>query len=528
MLFRTFLLVFTVCAGLWHVPAHAAKRVALVIGNGAYEHATRLQNPANDATDIAAALKRLDFEIIDGRDLGTEKFDAAVQAFTTKAVGADIALFYYSGHGLQFDGANYLVPVDARIDSVTALKRRAVIAQDVVDQMERGAKASLVFLDACRNNTLTRDLAQLLPEQSRNTTQNRGLARMNANGNSLIAFAAAPNDVAADGTGSRNSPFTAAVLKHIETPNIVVPEMLTEVTADVVHATSNRQKPEVLSRLVTQVRLKVAAAVVPLPVAVPPPPLPGASRERDASIAWEALKASCDRRALDLFGNRYDDTFFGDMARKRLASIDTKAICQSQPPTPARVNPPPGEVDDPVFIRKLQAELTRVGCLTGLIDGNWSAASKAALRDFSVRSSLPAKADEPTSETLKQVAAKTERVCPLSCRSGEVVKDGRCTAAPKAEQPKPETPSVSVFNGGWAITWNGPDCFYKTGQGRIQVSNGIISGNWSGRIAADGSFSMSVMANGSQVKMGGRLSGRSGSGKFAHGGCSGTIGAAKF
>ncbi len=271
-----------------------AGRVALVIGNGAYEHATRLQNPANDATDIAAALKRLDFEVIEGRDLGADKFDAAVQAFIAKAVGADIALFYYSGHGLQFDGANYLVPIDARIDSVTALKRRAVIAQDVIDQMERGAKASLVFLDACRNNTLTRDLAQSLPEQTRNTTPSRGLARMNANGNSLIAFAAAPNDVAADGTGNRNSPFTSAVLKHIETPNIVVPEMLTEVTADVVRATSNRQKPEVLSRLVTQVRLKetpigpapksaVQSASRPAPTLPAPQP---SGQERDAQVAW--------------------------------------------------------------------------------------------------------------------------------------------------------------------------------------------------------------------------------------------------
>jgi uncharacterized caspase-like protein len=301
--------------------AVAEKRVALVVGNGAYTHATRLNNPVNDAKDVTEALKRLGFEVVQGNDVSNEKFDDLIQSFSSKLAGADIALFYYSGHGLQFEGANYLVPVDSKIEGVYALKKRAVIAQDVVNMMEREAKASLVFLDACRNNTLVRDLEQSLPAQSRNGSGARGLARMAQSGNSLIAFAAAPNDVAADGTGQRNSPFTAAVLKHIETPNVVVPEMLTEVTADVTKATSNRQKPEVLSRLTTQVRLKVASVAVPVQ-----PPLP--NREEAARVIWSnELEKTCAKNRLVLFQGRYADTYYGDLAKARLGDIEAGREC---------------------------------------------------------------------------------------------------------------------------------------------------------------------------------------------------------
>jgi uncharacterized caspase-like protein len=217
---RSGILVLTAAFALLASPAHAERRVALVVGNGAYVHASRLNNPANDAVDITAALKRLDFEVIQGSDLGSETFDAAVQTFATKLIGAGLAVFYYSGHGLQFDGSNYLIPVDTKVDGTYGLKKKAVIAQDVVDLMKRGAKASLVFLDACRSSALTRDLAQSLPEQMRSAGVTRGLARMTANGNSLIAFAAAPNDVAADGTGQRRSAQAHRDARHRRSANV--------------------------------------------------------------------------------------------------------------------------------------------------------------------------------------------------------------------------------------------------------------------------------------------------------------------
>jgi Caspase domain len=338
MILRMFILISVL---LTSTMSMAEKRVALVVGNGAYTHATKLINPANDARDVTAALQRLGFEVVQGFDLGNDEFDRKINEFSGKLRGADIALFYYSGHGLQFEGSNYLVPVDSRIEGAYSLKKKAVIAQDVFNLMEDGAKASLVFLDACRNNTLVRDLEQSLPEQKRSGTGSRGLARMDAKGNSLIAFAAAPNDVAADGTGSRNSPFTAAVLRHIETPEIVVPEMLTEVTADVAKATGYRQKPEVLSRLTTQVRLKPKLASLVVPVPLPHPPVTLSNREEAARVIWSnELEKSCAKDKLSVFQSRYADTYYGDLAKGRLGEIDAGRQCTPEKPAVAVVAPP--------------------------------------------------------------------------------------------------------------------------------------------------------------------------------------------
>jgi Caspase domain len=427
--------------------AVAEKRVALVVGNGAYTHATRLNNPVNDAKDVTEALKRLGFEVVQGNDVTNEKFDDLIQTFSSKLAGADIALFYYSGHGLQFDGANYLVPVDSKIEGVYALKKRAVIAQDVVNMMEREAKASLVFLDACRNNTLVRDLEQSLPAQNRTGSGARGLARMAQSGNSLIAFAAAPNDVAADGTGSRNSPFTAAVLKHIETPNIVVPEMLTEVTADVTRATSNRQKPEVLSRLTTQVRLKpqlMSAAATPLPASIP---TPSSNREDAARVAWETLHSSCDPDRLKLFRNRYGETYFGDLAQLRIADIDAGKQCAPAKPVVVVVPPPPPPVkltDDETFVRAMQTELKRVGCYEGSADGRWGDKSLAALKASKV-------SDDLTPASLAALKQTTSRLCPLKCNADEGELNGQCVAKPApvvvVNPPKKCDPDENLVNG---------------------------------------------------------------------------------
>jgi hypothetical protein len=458
--------------------AVAEKRVALVVGNGAYTHATRLNNPVNDAKDVTAALKRLGFEVVQGDDVTNEKFDDLIQSFSSKLAGADIALFYYSGHGLQFDGANYLVPVDSKIEGVYALKKRAVIAQDVVNMMEREAKASLVFLDACRNNTLVRDLEQSLPAQSRTGSGARGLARMAQSGNSLIAFAAAPNDVAADGTGSRNSPFTAAVLKHIETPNIVVPEMLTEVTADVTRATSNRQKPEVLSRLTTQVRLKqllVSAAVTPPPA---PIPTPSSNREDAARVAWETLHSSCDPHRLKLFRNRYGETYFGDLAQLRIADIDAGKQCAPAKPAVVVVVPPPPTapvklIDDDAFVRSMQTELKRVGCYDGSADGRWGDKSLAALKASKV-------SDEPTQVSLAALKQTTSRLCPLKCDADEREVNGKCVQKPApvvvVNPPRKCDPDENLVNG----KCKQKEVIKQIPQGPVGPSQGSATGGASG------------------------------------------------
>jgi hypothetical protein len=241
------------------------------------------------------------------------------------------------------------------------------------------------------------------------------------------------------------APVNAAVLKHIETPGIVVPQMLTEVTADVTRATNNRQKPEVLSRLTTQVRMKVAAiAISPAPVVVPLPPVPQInSRERDASVAWDNVKSTCDRDALALFRARYSDTFFGDLASRRAAEIETGRACAvPQPiakPEPPPI-PPPKLTEDETFVRALQAELKRVGCYSGTIDGNWGSGSRVAFSAFVQHAKLGS-AINPAREHLDAAKARNSRLCPLVCDDDEREVDGKCVAKPselkKTEPDKP-------------------------------------------------------------------------------------------
>jgi uncharacterized caspase-like protein len=424
--FLSQVLIMLLGTSLSFTTARAERRVALVVGNAGYQHATRLANPVNDARDMKVKLEALGFEVVQALDTTVDTFDAAVADFERKATGADLALFFYAGHGLQFSGVNYLLPIDVRIDNDSALRRRAVLAQEIIDKMERVAKASLVFLDACRNNTLLRDLERSLTEQTRNAASQRGLARMDPRGtNTLIAFATAPNEVAADGTGTRNSPFSTALLKHIDSANVSVQDMLTSVAGDVLRNTGQKQKPEVLSRLTRRIVLNERALV-----AVPPPspsspvaPAPvAASREAEASVAWGAVKDTCDRGRLLVFRLRYGETFFGDLAKQRLDQIVQGSACgQAAVVSP---QPPPNPTEDKSLVRALQTELKRVGCYDGNVDGIWGDSSTAALQVFTRSSRV--RDLEISAAALERVSASQGRICPQRCSEGQFVVDGAC------------------------------------------------------------------------------------------------------
>ena len=226
------------------VAAQAAERVALVIGNSAYhDPGAELRNPGNDADGMAAALGRLGFEVVLGKDLDFGGFRDTLDEFQEAAREADVTLFFYAGHGLQANGRNWLVPTDARLEKELDLVFRAVALDHVLNAM-RGTK--LVFLDACRNNPLAREMARSmgLSRALADEAATRGLARVEAESGSgmLIAYATAPDDVADDGAG-RNSPFTAALLEHIAAPGVSVDDMLTKVAKSVRNATGNAQRP---------------------------------------------------------------------------------------------------------------------------------------------------------------------------------------------------------------------------------------------------------------------------------------------
>jgi tetratricopeptide (TPR) repeat protein len=216
-------------------------RVALVIGNGAYANVSPLSNPSNDAREMAGALRELGFKVIEGYNLDSTSMRGRIAEFGAALPGAGVSLFYYAGHGMQVAGKNYLIPVDAKLERPSSLGVEAIEVGTVLSDMEAEKRINLVFLDACRDNPLSRSLAKSFGT-SRSSTVGQGLAQLNAGIGTLITFATSPDTVALDGLG-KNSPFTSAMLKYIRTPGLEIRSMLTRVRADVIKATNERQVP---------------------------------------------------------------------------------------------------------------------------------------------------------------------------------------------------------------------------------------------------------------------------------------------
>jgi uncharacterized caspase-like protein len=216
-------------------PSLAATKTALVIGNGAYSYMPALRNPANDANLIAGKLAALGFEVVRVIDGSRQDFREGLIRFGRQSQGADVALVFYAGHGVQVNGQNWLLPVDAEIEASTDLPAQALKANDLLEIMEAsGARLKLVFFDACRNNPLPRSLSR---------GASNGLARLEANAaGMMIAFATSPGDVALDGSGD-NSPFTDALARHIDTPDLEVRHLMGKVRESVYVSTGERQLP---------------------------------------------------------------------------------------------------------------------------------------------------------------------------------------------------------------------------------------------------------------------------------------------
>lgn len=232
--------------------AAAERRVALVLGNSQYRHAPALANPVNDARAMAAKLEYLSFEVVAGYDLTKMRTQEIVERFAKTVRGADIAVFFYAGHGLQVSGRNYLLPVDAALEDETSLDFEAVQVDFILRQMSRETGVRLVFLDACRDNPLAAVLAK-----ASGTSVSTGLAEIqvvNSGEGTLLAFATSPSEVAYDGVGD-HSPFSAALLAHIGEPNVPVTQMMTQVTGDVFKATGGKQRPWLNASLTREVML---------------------------------------------------------------------------------------------------------------------------------------------------------------------------------------------------------------------------------------------------------------------------------
>jgi Caspase domain len=220
--------------------AAAEKRVALVMGNSAYQHTQALRNPRNDAADISKELKRLGFRVISGVDLDKSGMDQKIRDFAEAIAGAEAGVFFYAGHGLQVSGQNYLVPIDAKLTTAQALDFEMVRLDLIQRVMERETKTNVIFLDACRNNPLSRNLARAMGTRSMEV--GTGLAPVESGLGTLISFSTQPGNVALDGQG-RNSPFAEALVKYLASPTEDLSSMLVSVRNDVMKTTENKQVP---------------------------------------------------------------------------------------------------------------------------------------------------------------------------------------------------------------------------------------------------------------------------------------------
>ena len=315
------------------VPAPAAQRVALLIGNASYAHAPPLANPANDVADIGAALGRLGFSVKKIENAGYAELRRGLLEFQQAASASEMAVVFYAGHGIEVDQRNFLVPVDARLASDRDVEYEAVPLELVQRAVERSSGLRLVILDACRENPF----AAKMQRAGATRSIGRGLARVEPTGETLVAYAAKEGTVALDGTG-RNSPYSKALLAHLEKPGLEVMLMLRKVRDAVLAATGGQQEPFWYGSLSSRgVYLAKASAPVAAPSVEPAPAIvPSAARVTAEQLAvervyWESVKESDDPADIRAYLKQFPGGIFEALAYNRLERLKAVAGPSTQP-----------------------------------------------------------------------------------------------------------------------------------------------------------------------------------------------------
>jgi len=373
------------------------RRVALVIGNSNYQFAPHLPNPSNDAEAMAATLQKLGFQVTKGIDLDRTETELLIREFAKTLPGADVALLFYAGHGIQYQGNNYLIPIDAKLSDETDLTFETTQLNLVKDLMEREQRVSLIFLDACRDNPFSQQLARSMGT-SRSTSLGRGLALMPAAAGTYIAYATQPDTVALDGDGN-HSPFTSALLSHMETPGLSLSDMMTEVRNDVKTATDGKQWPREDNSLTSKFYFTPAVAIdVAAPSAGPAPSSGGAAaapvvQPVDKEVVfWHSIENSTNPSDYQAYLDQYPNGSFVALARSRMDGLKTKtaeATTRSGDQVASLTAPDATVSDAEEGERSLglnrqgrsraQLALTLLGYKTGGTDGNFGPKTRAAI-----------------------------------------------------------------------------------------------------------------------------------------------------
>jgi caspase domain-containing protein len=294
-------------------------RMALVIGNSAYPEVP-LRNPVNDVRAMARTLRELGFTVIARENASKRTMETAILEFGRQLAGGGVGFFYYAGHGLQVRGRNYLVPVDAEIDSEATTRVAAVDMDLVLEQLaEAKNRVNVVILDACRNN----------PFERRLRGASRGLAAVDAARGTLIAYATAPGSVAADGEGD-NGLYTEELLQALRLPGLKIEEVFKRVRVGVTNRSKGAQTPwessSLTGDLVVNVTVNVTAAVAPGSTGTP-----ASTTDREA-LFWISIKDGTDPAAFEAYLKQYPEGTFAALARQRLAARSKESVTSSAAP----------------------------------------------------------------------------------------------------------------------------------------------------------------------------------------------------
>lgn len=281
-------------------PAFADKRVALVIGNSKYSNTPALENPVNDATDVSQALSSIGFKVTLKLDASKRDMDQAIAQFARDATSADAAMFYYAGHGMQFQGQNYVMPVDAELKDEISLRYEMTAMDDVKAALQRSPGVKIMVLDSCRNNPLAAKLVRSISANTRDVPNVQGYARPEKTRGMIIVYATQADDVARDGSG-RNSPFSAAFLKEVKEPGLEIGTMFRRIGGDVYQATDGLQSPELSISLVPEYYLN--------------------QTETD-QVIWARIRTGADAETIRQFLDRYPSSFYAPDAKARLELLE--------------------------------------------------------------------------------------------------------------------------------------------------------------------------------------------------------------
>ena len=478
-------------------PALADKRIALVVGNGQYVNASRLPNPPNDAHAMAEVLRRSGFEVTEARDADKATMSKAIDAFTERAYGADLAVFFYAGHGMQVDGRNYLIPVDAELTSPAHLKTRAVSIDDVIAALPTDPAVGVVNLDACRDNPLARTLASRLPA-SRSAGVASGLAPIQAQstgagtGGVLIAYATDPGAVALDGDGASNSPYTTALVRHLAQPGVEIQSALTRVRGDVAAATEGRQKPWHNASLGREVFVgaKPVAGATPAapPVAVAalaPAAAPAASIEQHV---WDEAARRNTADHYRAYLTQFPNGAFATMAKINIDTLErarTPAAAASTRPTPseeARRTPGTKSTEDALALDQkgriaIQQRLGLLGFDTGGTGGTLGDKSRRAIAGWQKTNGLP-DTGWLTREQVALLEGQTEQEFRQARTSGAEEPVTR-QAAPRnnTERPQKQRQTSSKQQGGGGMD----EAAKAIGGAALAIGGGILVCKMAGR-----------------------------------------------